>query len=77
MKLDIISSSLVTESCNECDGACLVSCFNDAITYEQAHGYRVIEDNCAGCGACIPACDPGFISLEAGVACIAARLLTT
>ena len=64
-------------SCNDCDGECLAACFNDAIVHNDMHGYLVIEDNCAGCGACLSACNHGLISLEQGIAHIAEAALTT
>jgi Fe-S-cluster-containing hydrogenase component 2 len=54
--------------CQACPGDCLEACFNDAIVSVAGEGVRILEDNCAGCGACIPACEFGFIRRYDGVA---------
>ena len=68
MSLAATSLELMNSACAKCGGDCLSSCFNDAIVFEDGHGYRVIADNCAGCGACTAACDPGLIYLDEGIA---------
>jgi Fe-S-cluster-containing hydrogenase component 2 len=55
-------------SCQACPGACWDACFNDAIVEVAGGGYRVDEGSCAGCGACISACDLGYIRIQQGVA---------
>ena len=65
-----LPASLPTTPCAECAGECLACCFNDAIVFEPGSGYRVVEDNCAGCGACIPACEYELIHVARGVASI-------
>jgi Fe-S-cluster-containing hydrogenase component 2 len=67
----LMPSDAVSEACVICGGECLVSCFNDAIVFTSDKGYQVLEDNCAGCGACMPACESGFLVLDGGVARIA------
>jgi Fe-S-cluster-containing hydrogenase component 2 len=53
--------------CATCPADCLEACFNDAIS-AVAGGVRIATDDCAGCGACIPACDFELIRLRDGVA---------
>lgn len=53
--------------CTACPGDCLDACFNDAIA-SVAGAVRIDAANCAGCGACLPACNLGHIRLEHGVA---------
>jgi MinD superfamily P-loop ATPase len=65
------SPDVLADACAACGGECLECCFNDAIVFEAGVGYRVVEDNCAGCGACIPACAHGLIEVWQGVATIA------
>ena len=64
------SPDVLPDACAACGGECLECCFNDAIVFAQGV-YRVVEDNCAGCGACIPACAHGLIEVWRGVATIA------
>ena len=54
--------------CDTCAADCLEACFNDAIVSAAGQGVRIDVANCAGCGACIPACANGFIRLHDGVA---------
>ena len=70
MRFDGSSQNADATPCERCAGECVVSCFNDAIAYDGELGYRVVEENCAGCGACLAACDHGLISLDRGVAYI-------
>jgi|GEM_PF-4558418 len=56
------------EVCGECDGECAEACFNDAIQPVAGNGFQIQAINCAGCGACIPACLFNYIRLEQGVA---------
>lgn len=67
-----LPSQAMSEICNACPGDCLDACFNDAIV-ATAGGIGIDELNCAGCGACLPACNLGHIHLEQGVA----RLIIT
>ncbi|MCW2285595.1 Fe-S-cluster-containing hydrogenase component 2 [Rhodoblastus acidophilus] len=68
------SSTLLAEpvsapsQCAACAADCLEACFNDAIVAAERGGVEILEDNCAGCGACVPACDFGLIRLQDGVA---------
>jgi len=68
MSLAATRPELINSVCVTCEGECLSACFNDAIVFEDGLGYRVIADNCAGCGACTAACDPGLIYLDEGIA---------
>jgi Fe-S-cluster-containing dehydrogenase component len=56
--------------CGACAGDCIDACFNDAIRTVAGGGVVIDPANCAGCGACIPACDLALIRLEQGVACL-------
>jgi Fe-S-cluster-containing hydrogenase component 2 len=67
----LMPADVFAEACVACRGECLASCFNDAIEFRSGEGYQVVENNCAGCGACIPACGSGFIFLDRGIARIA------
>jgi formate dehydrogenase iron-sulfur subunit len=58
--------------CEDCSADCLDACFNDAIVAVAGGGVRIEPDDCAGCGACIPACAFGIIGLQDGVARIVA-----
>jgi formate dehydrogenase iron-sulfur subunit len=58
--------------CEDCPADCLDACFNDAIIAVAAGGVQILTDDCAGCGACIPACEFGLIHLQDGVARIVA-----
>ena len=69
-----LASSTTTSPCDGCAGECLACCFNDAIVFEPGLGYRVVEENCAGCGACIPACEYELIHVARGVASIRQQL---
>jgi len=55
-------------TCQACPGECVDACFNDAIVRVGAEGVAILEQNCAGCGACVPACALGLIRLRHGVA---------
>jgi Fe-S-cluster-containing hydrogenase component 2 len=57
------------DSCADCDRDCLEACFNDAIAALPDGGVELVSTSCAGCGACIPSCDRGYIRLAGGVAC--------
>jgi Fe-S-cluster-containing hydrogenase component 2 len=54
--------------CGACPADCLEACFNDAIVAVAGEGVQIQAADCAGCGACIPACEFGFIRLQGGVA---------
>ncbi|MCW2275814.1 Fe-S-cluster-containing hydrogenase component 2 [Rhodoblastus acidophilus] len=54
--------------CADCPSDCLEACFNNAIAPAPEGGVRIQADDCAGCGACIPACAFGLIRLQSGVA---------
>ncbi|MCW2318148.1 Fe-S-cluster-containing hydrogenase component 2 [Rhodoblastus acidophilus] len=54
--------------CAGCPADCLEACFNDAISAAEDGGVRILADNCAGCGACVPVCEPGLIQLHDGIA---------
>jgi Fe-S-cluster-containing hydrogenase component 2 len=71
MNLDLLPDSTPGALCAACAGECLACCFNDAIVFAPGLGYRVVEENCAGCGACMPACEHGLIDVRQGVARIA------
>ncbi len=57
-----------SDGCADCDRDCLEACFNDAIAALPDEGVELNSIRCAGCGACIPACDRGHIRLANGVA---------
>ncbi|MBB4199766.1 hypothetical protein CCR94_23945 [Rhodoblastus sphagnicola] len=54
--------------CDACPADCLDACFNEAIVAASGGGVEIEAANCAGCGACVPACEFGFIRLHDGVA---------
>jgi len=56
------------DDCARCARDCLEACFNDAIAALPGDGVTLLSLRCAGCGACIPACDRGHIHLAEGVA---------
>ncbi len=56
------------DGCADCHRDCLEACFNDAIAASPLGGVELVSLRCAGCGACIPACDRDRIRLEQGVA---------
>jgi len=62
------TNHLSAEPCGSCPADCLDVCFNEAIVLVAGEGVRVQVDNCAGCGACIPVCEFGFIRLHDGIA---------
>jgi len=72
---NMIASSLASTNrlsaepvCGACPADCLDACFNEAIVLVVGEGVRVQADSCAGCGACIPVCEFGFIRLHDGIA---------
>lgn len=54
-------------SCLACGGECATACFNDAIV-PTPDGYVILDDMCAGCGACQSVCRYSRIELYMGVA---------
>ena len=52
--------------CVQCaDAECVKACEQDAIRYdEDLEIYRVIEENCIGCGSCVLACSFGGVMLH-------------
>jgi len=58
--------------CTSCPGDCLDACFNEAIV-ALGSGIAILEDLCAGCGACVGSCPNGHIGLDLGVARILAH----
>jgi Fe-S-cluster-containing hydrogenase component 2 len=56
------------EGCADCARDCLEACFNEAIAALPLGGVELDSMRCAGCGACIPACDRDRIRLAHGVA---------
>jgi Fe-S-cluster-containing hydrogenase component 2 len=56
------------DGCWTCPGDCQEACFNDAIVSISGRSVQIETENCAGCGACIAACDLGRIRLAQGVA---------
>jgi Fe-S-cluster-containing hydrogenase component 2 len=65
-----IEQASAAPECGACPTDCVDACFNAAIVAGAGEGVWIRADNCAGCGACIPACEFGFIRLQDGVACI-------
>lgn len=55
---------LRTEPCGgaDCDSACQKSCVFDAIVRDEAGALTVDPARCAGCGACIEACESGKLT---------------
>ncbi|WP_295448031.1 hypothetical protein [uncultured Thiodictyon sp.] len=42
------------QCCDRCPGDCADACFNEAIERLPSQCVRLLADNCAGCGACLP-----------------------
>ena len=60
-------------TCADCAGDCRDACFNDAIVWIDGGGARIVEDLCAGCGACVAACGRHLLQLAGGLARLGGR----
>ncbi|HUU03675.1 MAG TPA: mercury methylation ferredoxin HgcB [Myxococcota bacterium] len=70
---DVVTLELDQEKCNAC-GICLKVCPHAVLVRNDSVVRIARRDACMECGACSRNCEPGAITVQAGVGCATALI---
>ncbi len=68
---DVVTLQLEIDKCNGCR-MCVEVCPHAVFVVEAKKARIVDRDSCMECGACAQNCEPGAITVDAGVGCASA-----
>ena len=72
---NVVTLKLNTDKCTGCK-MCTIVCPHDVFVMENKRAIMRNKDQCMECGACMKNCPPDAITVDAGVGCAYAILLS-